>query len=107
MNIEPKLTTEMQKSLLCTYKINYGNEMTDSDCKETLDRIVQACEKHNLQYTTSKEERYCCTDYQVIRVNGQTTLYDIFEIIKDVDLNVDVYIHEDGSIVASYDNTYY
>lgn len=101
------LTAEMQKTLLCTLKINYGNDMTDSSCKKTLDRIVQACEKNNLQYTISKERRYCCTDYQIIKIKAQTSVYDVFKIIKDIELNVSVYICEDGSIIASYDNTYY
>ena len=96
------LTIEMQKALLCTLKVRYGNDMASSRCKETL----EACEKHNLQYTISKEQRYCCTDYQAITIEAQTSVYDVFKIIKDIDLNVDVYIRKDGSIIASYDNTY-
>mgnify|MGYP003295808400 CR=1 FL=1 len=101
------LSAEMQKTLLCTLRVNYGNDMIQSSCKKTLDKIVQACEKHNLQYTISKEQRYCCTDYQIIKINAQTSVYDVFKIIKDIELNVTVYICKDGSIIASYDNTYY
>lgn len=100
------LTSEMQKTLLCTLEVKYGNDMAESSCKKTLDEIVQACKKHNLQYTISKKQRYCCTDYQVISVKAQTSVYDVFKIIKDIDLNVDVYICKDGSIIASYNNTY-
>ena len=101
------LTAEMQKSLLCTLKIIFGNDMIDRNCKKTLNKIVQACEKHNLRYMISKKQRYCYTDYQIIKVDAQTSLYDVFEIIEDIGLNIHVYIRKDGSIVASYDNTFY
>jgi hypothetical protein len=105
-DLEKVLTVEIQKTLLCTLKVSYGNDMTNSSCRETLDRIVQACKKYNLQYTISKEQRYCCTDYQFIKINAQTSVYDVFKIIEDIKLSVDVYIRKDGSIIASYDNTY-
>ena len=70
-----KISNELKKQISCKVIINYGR---DKDGHEDIEKVKQICCKYDLNTIVFNENRYCTSDYKVLRVTGEISLISLF-----------------------------
>lgn len=101
---------ELKKKIYCRISITCGWEVDCEDEQLWLNGIRDLGLKYNLDTTVKKENRYCCSNYNVVRIRGYLTFADAEKFAADYKkdngrslfLEYDI---EEGFFI-SWDNTY-
>ena len=103
-----KLSEELQSNIYCRIHFRFGIDIEECQDEILFENLKVIGNKYHLAVNSQKENRYCCSNYNIVDISGYLTLKETYNFCKEVDFpSMDLCYDEEQGFELLWDNTHY